>query len=277
MSWVAYIPAAISAVSAISQSSQTASGTANQAQWQKFDSQRRYDSAMTNLQAQRYIAAANAKSVQAGAKVKAELIENEALFNVGMIEATTNYNSSLLDYEEELLWEQMDLDLSLLERQRARERGSIKAQQSASGTVMGEGSNAEVIIDQKTQEALDSFVVRRNADIAARKISNKQAQSEWQGQMAIQKTLWQGQLQQASAFSQASGQAASIIAQSNISAAAGKISAGFARDSAWHGARNTQQAGKDASWNQLTTGLFSAAAQGAQAYYQNEGRSLMED
>lgn len=281
MSWYQYIPAALSAVSAISESNQMSEGGEMQSSWMKYDAEQRYGSAMKNIEAQQGIAAANAAGLQAGAKVKGELIVDEAIFNANMIKATTKYNNSLLDYEEELLWEQMDLDIELLERQRARERGTMKATQSASGTVMGEGSNAEVIIDQRTQEALDAFVVRRNADIEAKKIANKQAQNTWQGEMAIQKTLYQGQLQNFSVHQSAGNQAAGILAQSGISAAANKISAGYARDAGFRGGYNTEQTSKSQSWNRFTQGMFGAAASAASTYYSNKdtstaGSSLMD-
>ena len=277
MSWYQYIPAALSAVSAISESNQVSGGTANQGSYQKYEAQRQYEVSTSNIRAQQAIAKANAASVASGSKFKAEMVEDEALFNANMIKATTAYNDELLDYEEELLWEQADLDLDLLARRRAVERGTIKAQQSASGTVMGEGSNAEVIIDQKTQEALDAFVVRRSADIAARKIQNQRAQNIWQGEMAIQKTLYQGKLSKLSTQYSGTAQANSILAQSGIKAKADKISAGFSRDSGFSRGRNTTQAGKDASWNRLTSGLLSAGAQAASTHYDNKSTSLMEN
>jgi len=277
MSWYQYIPAALSAISAISESNQVSGGTANQGSYQKYEAQRQYEVSISNIRAQQAIAKANAASVASGSKFKAEMVEDEALFNANMIKATTAYNDELLDYEEELLWEQADLDLDLLARRRAVERGTIKAQQSASGTVMGEGSNAEVIIDQKTQEALDAFVVRRSADTAARKIQNQRAQNVWQGEMAIQKTLYQGKLSKLSTQYSGTAQANSILAQSGIKAKADKISAGFSRDSGFSSGRNTTQAGKDASWNRLTSGLLSAGAQAASTYYGNKSTSLMEN
>ena len=83
---------------------------------------------------------------------------------IGMIFATTSYNALLQEQELSRLWEDEGLALEQLGAERARERGGIIAEQGASGTVIGEGSNEDVIVSQMTQEAMDATVIQHGAD-----------------------------------------------------------------------------------------------------------------
>jgi hypothetical protein len=274
MAWWMAIPAVLQGISAISGSAQQKKGAETQAIWGQYNASMSYNTAQANIAAQSAIAAANANAIRTASSIDEKLLYDTTALNVAILGATSNYNDLLLEKELSLMWEGAELDEQLLARQRAKERGSIEAQQAASGTLMGQDSAGAVVVDQQTQEALDAFVIRHNADIAAGKIQDARAQNAWQGQMEIQKTLWDGQLTSIKAQVNSELQANTILTQAAISAGAGYKSARnkFMSDSA--GVQMGQIAGNQAASNTLTSGLFGAASTGISAYYQNKQSTI---
>ena len=112
--------------------------------------------------------------------------------------------------------------------ERERERKTIEANQAASGTLMGVGSNAQVLIDQKTQEELDKFIVKHNADIQASRIQNAKAQNLWLGEMEMLKIGYEGQVSAGVAQANANLQAMGTLATTAISSMADTTTAVWA-------------------------------------------------
>lgn len=289
MAWWAYIPAVLTAVAGYTNSQQIESGGESQASWMRYNAQMDYNTAQANIAATSGIASMNAKAAAAAASttreaqlMATELQEDTAFLNANMVLATTRYNNMLLEDEVELLWEQTGLDLELLANQRAVERGSIEAAQSASGTVMGTGSNAQVLIDQQTQEALDAFVVRHGANIQAAKLTNTMSQNAWQGKMEAKKIAWEGQLgatiSRVNANTQYGNtmlQAAAGVAEAGISGAANALSAQSKFRSDSYGAMFHEQNTEQQAQNSFTNGLFSAASAAVSTATLLAGESLV--
>ncbi len=238
----------------------------NQQAWSMYNARMQYDVALGNIFAQTMLANYNANLAMQAGQIRAGAILDTAAYNSGIIRNTVDYNDTLLEEELSLMWEASELDLMLIEQQRARERGTMVATQAASGTVIGEGSNADVIVDQKTQEALDTFVIRHGADIQASKIQNARAQSRWQGEVQIQKTLWEGELGAYVTMANASLQASGIRTSAAVSGLANMQSAKFGLQSAFFGQEMASSAFSANNTQNLVSGMFSAAASGASAY-----------
>ena len=270
MAWWMAIPAVISLVSSFSQSSQQAAAGEQAASWARYNANMGYQVASGNIAARTQLAMLNAQAAQTTAQVQAGAIMGSAGFNAAMVQATTRYNDLLMKEEEDLLWEQMGLDLKLLGQQRAQERGEIIANQAASGTVIGEGSNADVVISQKTQEALDAFVVRHNADVQANKIMNARAQNMWQGEAQVRKITYEGQLGASVALANANTAAMTGLASARIQGAADRQSNWYRLMAGLQASNYTQSNAYQQSSNTLTHGLFSAAGQFASSYYANK-------
>ena len=303
MSWWFAIPAALQGISAITQASAASKQNQSQYATNLYNAQMGYSVAQNNMMSQMTIAGMNfgmaAGAAQLNmqlARFNANIIKNTTNFNIKLVEAsnlrnaeiiaaTTGYNNSLLDTEIEDLWEAAELDITLLEQQRAREAGTLVAIQADSGTVIGEGSNADVIIDQKAQAALDELVVRHRADEEATQIRNQQAKNTWQGQMSIYNLTWEGELQRNKMlFEGAMGmqstlmqgamqagqqmiQAAAQYGSSAIGAMAGMQSAGYQYQADIYNAQTTFGQNKTQIRSNLLTGLFGAVSTGVSGYY----------
>ena len=124
---------------------------ATQQAWQKYGNRLRYNAAVFNIRNQAVLSTINAMSVVRSAELSARQQEKMSYYNAGLIYSTQQYNERLLDQELDRIWQAEDLALEQILQVRARERGGLIAGQAASGTVIGEGSNFDVIVSQKTQ------------------------------------------------------------------------------------------------------------------------------
>ncbi len=263
----ALIGGAIGGLSGLFSGGANDAAMANQMAWAQYNASMKYGVDMQNINNRLGLSMFNAMMSMAAAKAQSQAQLNVAAYNARMIAATTQYNIALLDNELSLMWEAEDLDQLQLHMYRERERGSIVGAQAASGTVIGEGSNAVVIQDQMTQEALDSFVIRHNADIQASKIHNQMAQSAWEGRVAIQKTMWEGQVGAAVTMSNAKMQAMGTLVGAGLQAQSARWTAGQDFLNAGYRIQQAQYNYSRQNDNALVQGLFSAAGTVAEGYF----------
>lgn len=263
------IPAVISAISSISQASSANAQNQNQAAWNRYNAQMGYNTEMASIAMQVALGLANAKMAAKEGEFRAAMILADSAFNQTIRRATTEYNDLLIEDEIRQTWDAAELDVNLLRMARAQERGEIEAQQSASGTVMGEGSNAEVLINQKTQEQLEAFIIMHQADRVVTDLQNTRAQNLWQGEVDLRKIIWEGKLNAMSALAGAGSQAAGMAGSALIGGLVNRISAENALNAGMHGAQVTYTSNKTQINNNLSQGLLSAAGRGVSAYYQS--------
>ena len=267
MAWQLAAAAALTAASAIVGHNSAKKQNEAQAAANTWNASMGYSTALGNIQASNMIGRFNAQAAVQAGRISAQAYMMGAEMNADIIRATAQYNDSLLATEEEQLWDALELDVDLMRNERLRERGTMLAIQSVSGTVMGTGSNADAVTDQMTQEALDLFVMRHNADIGAADLLNARAQGLWEADMQAKKVMWEGQLAAITTQANANMGAASQLATTAISGAANLISATNARDSQMaSGSLQYAQNNMQAQSN-LVTGLFGAAQQGVAAFY----------
>ena len=257
--------AVVSAVSAYSQHRANQRANDNQAAWNLYNARSQHQVSLGNIAAQSAINRFNAIAAMTGGKVTAQTAMANAEINAEMIRRTAVYNDSLLAVEEEQIWDAWELDSTLYREMRRREQGQIEAIQSASGTVMGIDSNAEVIIDQQTQAVLDQLIIQHNAESAANDILNARAQNAWEAEMQVRKVMWEGAINSASAMANASLQAAGNLATGAISAIAGTTSAGQALQSGLYGGQIQYGQNANQSQAQFNAGMFGAAQSLVQA------------
>lgn len=262
-----WVQLAISAVGYLSAASQSSQQNKSQQAWNEYNAANRYNTDMTNIAAQTALAGVNARLAQQQADMNASYQRKVSARNAEMIQSTMVYNDALLENEIQLRWESTGLDLKQLADQRMIERGTIVATQASSGTVIGEESNAAVVTDQMTQEAMDAFIVSRGADIQINKIKMEQAKSLSEGNNQINKVLWEGEMGAIVAQNNGQAQAIGALASANIAAQAGSISATNQYKAGMSGAANTYNNNDTTIKNNMMSGLFGAASQGAQNYY----------
>ncbi len=259
--------AAVSAVGSVVSANSASAQNATQASWGRYNAQMGYNNDMANIQSQTMLGMFNASMQMKAAQMNAAATTQMAQFNANQVQATMDYNNLLLDEEERLMWEAADLDIALIEQQREAERGDIVGAQASSGITIGEGSHQDVVVEQMAQEAMDTFVVRHNADVQAAKIQNAMAQSTWQGRNEIQKIMYEGQMGASMSMNNARMAAMGTMMETSIGAQAGARSAAFARDSGMSGASQGYSANQAKISSNLTSGLFSSASSAVGSYY----------
>lgn len=266
MVWAALLPVGISVVSAVvNRSSAKSQNSANKSTGY-FNTQMKYQTDMNNIAAMQAIAKYNSAAILEAARVKTEAERAVSRRNAAQIIATTNYNEELYQEDIDLLWDATELDMVQLGNQRARERGTMIAVQAASGTVIGEGSNADVVSDQMAQEAMDTLIVKRGAEIKTAQIQNAKAQSLWKGYGEAQSVLWEGEMSAVVNTENAKLQAAGVLAESAIKASAMKTSASNAVVSGIYNTNASYSATNAKINNAFTSSIFSAVGQGISSY-----------
>ena len=242
----------------------------NQTAWAQYNAQAAFVNNRNNANSAFALAGFNAALTRGAANRQASSIASQVSHNVQLIQLTTEYNEDLMEQQLEELWTANELELSQLAIFRARERGQIVSEQGASGTVIGQDSNGDVLVDQLTQEALDSTVVKYNADVNAAHISNEIAKSAWEGQIAIDNAMFEGQVAINNTLAGADAQILSSLGsaalQQNASLFSAKTALMAGKDNITQAQfQNTQQNNQ-----QLISGLFGAASTGASTYYRNK-------
>jgi hypothetical protein len=233
---------------------------------QLWNTQQQYNQTNSNLATQSVLSMYNAGLSLLQGEVEASRELSTAYFNANLIQATTEYNNNLLDNELALLWDKVELDINLLGQQRARERGEIRAVQSASGVVMDYGSYADIMVDSRTQQALDEFIVRHNADVTASKIENTKAQNAWKGTMEAIKVAWEGEKAATISRTNSQLQAQSIMFSGAMNYMSGSQTAMNKWNSNMIGIDNNSIAYSQQNTANMVNGLFSAASKYASTY-----------
>lgn len=242
----------------------------NQQAWARYNASMQYNADMFNIEAGLGIAKFNAMATMAAARAQAAAATQAAEYNALIINATTNYNVALAKQDLDRIWEAADLDITQVNAERAREAGALLGTQAASGTIIDEGTNKEVMISQEAQRQLDVFVINRNAERQAADIQNGMAQSRWQGQVAISQTMWEGQVQASVTMANAAAQAISGLGTAHVQGIADKWSAEQRHLSAMYGMENALWSYNEQNVQNMWSGMFQAAGTGAQAYYANK-------
>ena len=243
---------------------------ANQQAWARYNSSLQLNADLYNLSAQLSVARYNAQAAQYQAAFQARQQHEAINYNINLINTKTAYESQLFDDEIQKTWNAYDLDVQNIHMFRARELGSLVADQAASGTVIGEGSNAQIVIDQQTQEALDVSIAKFDADRTVADIENARARSQWEAGVAIQQMLWQGAAAEAGAAVNASLQAAGGASAALLNAGAGRYDAlqhSYMRGIAMQMGAYRYSAENNAA---ITRSLFSLAGTGVSHYYGNK-------
>lgn len=273
--WPMIVTAAASAVySAVSSSNQAKSNAKNTRAAALANSRAATQAAIANRNASYAIANANIAIAASQANFANQANWIVAQRNQRLIEAQTEYSQLLLDREEDLLWDQLELDVKQREKIRDSDVGAYEAEVSASGIVIGEGSTANVAEHIITEADFDTMVMRHNADIAATDILNARARSEWEGMMAVQQAMWDGATNSASSTLSALSSAAGIGAQTTINSSAAMTQTYLNNWSSMYNA-NLQASQYDQASNQaLVSGLFQVGSAIASNYRATDSSSL---
>jgi len=240
---------------------------ANAEAWAAYNNQSQYNTSMANIQTGVAIAGLNAYLARQAGQTQAAQIKAAALYNSNMISLTTEYGVELLEDQLTQVWNAHSLDSTQIEMYRHREQGTLVANMGASGTLVEGGGNQAVLVDQRTQEAMDLAVIKNNADRSAADISNAIAQGRWEGKVAIQQTMWEGEQQAFAAMYNAEVQAVGSVGSAVIQSGADMYNAKQAFMTGGYDITNAAYNYEQQNKQAMVKGLFTAAASyGAGAY-----------
>lgn len=261
------IAAATSVGTALYQDQQNKKAAKNQKDIMMSNAENQYAAETFNALKDKYVSEMNIRLLNANLDLDIETNNAGILANASLIQQTQEFNDML--YEQGVIetWTSANLDLELLGYQRARERGAIVANQGASGTVIGEGSNRDVVIDQMTQEALDKYIIKVGADQKVRDLTNARLQSKYQADMEIKKLAYEGRIENRNAILSTKFAVAEEKATAGIEYVTNMALAtmGYSADS--DSAKNIYDANNAKSKANLTAGLVGAVGTMGSAYF----------
>lgn len=240
---------------------------ANQAAWSAYNTHSQYLTDTYNTATQLALARFNAAMQQKAGELSAMTYLSNAKTNAMIIEHTADYNDKLMAEEERKMWNAWELDDMLYAVVRQQERGQIEATQAATGTLIGEGSNADVVSSQIAQETLDRFIMHHDANIKASEIINARLQNAWQSALEVKKVLWEGNLNAIAAQSGANLQGVGQLGSAMLGAQADRTSAKLRQQSGIYGGAIQSTVNNAQNNAQLVSGLFGAAASSISTYY----------
>lgn len=172
----------------------------------------------------------------AAAQYNAELMQRQAGFNiqqnqqaveynVNTLNLVNGYNSLLADEELRQVYQQHGLEEFYLHTDLAIAKGAAIGRQAISGTVIGEGSNQDVVNSLAYESAIANLVLDTQAYETAIGIQNEVAKGNWETTMAINKVLFEGEQRDLSTAYNAAVQGQSAIAEAFISGNLAQLSA----------------------------------------------------
>jgi hypothetical protein len=262
----AAVALAASAYSASSSAKTGAATNKNANSWNKYNAEVQYRVDSSNIEAQKMITSLNQSVIKSTSVLTNRTNDAIDQANISLISATNSLNDIL--YEEDIVkvWDEANLNTSLIGMERARERGTLIANQSASGTTLGVGSNADAVIDQMTQEALDKFIIKYGADKKAGDILNAKAISNFQADQEIKKITYEGRIRNATNTLSTDIQIGAMQVESDITSIADLLSADLRRNSTIGGGNASTARNQAVIDSNFKAGLVNAAASGASTY-----------
>jgi hypothetical protein len=117
-----------------------------------------------------------------------------AEYNADLRLMTSEYDAKLLEQDANLIYQTLGLNEYLLETEVNKIVASSQARFAANGLVVNEGTAADVTIDQRTQEAMQKFIYRLNADNNAKRILNEAALTRWNGEVEAETIMWEAKI-----------------------------------------------------------------------------------
>lgn len=268
-----WVPMAVGAASSIIGANSASKSAKAEAKAAAYNAQVSYTSDLQNIKLASAINSTNIDTLYATSYFQNSLSDAASEFAASTIAITALHDDLLYEEDIKNVWAQNDLDTELLEQQRLRERGQIVAQQAASGTVIGVGSNADAVVDQMTQEAMDRFILRTGAQVKAAQITNQRVQSLWKAEQEVSRLTYQTGIDKVANTTSTLLKTGAMSTQSYLESivelenATAKFYTGVSAGSAASSSASSKIT------SNLYEGLFGSVAQGVSSYGESKYRA----
>ena len=160
----------------------------------------------------------NANQIISNYNAKSALAAKAREYNIAALRSAQELNELQALEEIDSIMDAQELDTELLHVDTAKAIGSTIAQQAGSGTVIGEGSNADVVVAMKAKEALMDLVIDTNAVNAINEVKNGLAIGDFETESAVRKIMWEGELSDKARAIEATSAARSTMFNSIVNA-----------------------------------------------------------
>lgn len=272
-----WVPTAVGVASSVLGAFSASKSAKAQAQAAAYNAQVSFSTDITNLQLSSKINQMNIDTAFATSDFQNALAESAATFAADTIKLTALHDDLLYEEDIKSVWAQNNLDTELLEQQRLRERGQIVAQQAASGTVIGQGSNEDAVVDQMTQEAMDKFILRTGAHVKAAQITNQRVQSLWKAEQEVSRLAYQTNMDRIANKTTTLLKTGAMSTQSYLESIVGLENANAKFYTQSSGIASSSGSASSKISSDLFGGLFGAAAQGYSGYGEQQYKQAVID
>lgn len=152
-------------------------------EWGEYNAAIAQQNAAFNAVAIEELGAINIQFLELSAEAQASATEKLGYFNAGLRLLAADQNTELIAKEVGLVWEQQGLDQFLLDQEVSKVVGASQNAYAGAGIEISVGAPVDLMVDQKTQAALESHIIRHSADIAMDKLMDAAATGKWEAEM----------------------------------------------------------------------------------------------
>lgn len=152
-------------------------------EWGEYNAEVAQENAAFNAAAIEELGWINNQFLQLSTEAQAVATEELGIFNASLRILAAEQNTQLLEKEAGLVWEKQGLDQFLLGQEVSKVIAASRNAYAGAGIEVNVGAPVDLLIDQKTQAALESHVIRYNAEIAMDKLLDAAAIGEWEAEM----------------------------------------------------------------------------------------------
>lgn len=154
------------------------------------------------------------------ANMNAQNIYEDAKLNASYAQKVGFYNSQLLRDEAEAVYEQLELDEQQLEKRLDIMSGNMRVAYAASGVMLDQDSPLQAEVSHRAEGALETDVMRYNANLKASKLLDAAALGQWETDRAVEQIMYEGKMKYLGATYgaaiQIGQQAMSLANQANV-------------------------------------------------------------
>ena len=117
-----------------------------------------------------------------------------AKYNAALRVSLADYNAEVLENEAKYVAESAELDTDLLDLATKQYIGSARNSYAGAGVRLDEGTTKDMIVDARTQQELQAFIIRHNADVEMTRLVNAASMGRWQGEVEAATILFDAKL-----------------------------------------------------------------------------------
>ena len=199
---------------------------------------------------------------------EATIADNLSAYNAALRLQASEFNALLLEQDALYTWEAQKLDQLLFQQQVDQLIAASQNAYAGAGVEISSGTPLDLMVDQKTQAKLQSFIIRHNAHIQVSKILDAAAMSRWEGEAETAAILYQGDMAALSARTNSILGATNTTTQAAYDALVTRYTGEVNADQAERQGDYAKRTYDQRATNSLVSGLFNAGSYGAKAYKQ---------